>query len=170
MSLSTPLFAAALAIPLSLPAAAQDRATLGNDVAPMATTDPQIMIYRVAGVVDSGSDLNLGTATAFMCYNNSSTAENVRFRLLNWNGAVSADKTMVIPSKRTRTATTHLTLALLEDLSLAPGTPITQGSAGIIATNKDIYCSAMIVNASAVVPSGIALHMVRFNPQPGTVE
>lgn len=170
MSLSTPLFAAALAIPLTLPAAAQDRATLGNDVAPMATTDPEVMIYRVAGVVDSGGGPDFGTATAFMCYNNSRVTEKVRFRLINWIGVVISGKIMFIAPKGTRTAATHPTLALLEDLSLAPGVPITQGSAGIIATNKDIYCSAMIVNAGATIPSGIALHMVRFNPQPGTVE
>jgi len=42
--------------------------------------------------------------------------------------------------------------------------------AGIIATSKEIFCSAMIVDAVAAIPNGVALHMVRFNPAQGSVE
>jgi len=40
----------------------------------------------------------------------------------------------------------------------------------IASTTTFIFCSAMIVDAGASTPQGIALHLVRFNPMPGTTE
>ncbi|SMH32159.1 hypothetical protein [Mesorhizobium australicum] len=163
--------AAAVATLLALPASAQDRpATLGIGAAPMASVDPQMMIYRVAGVTNSTHTTAAGIATSFQCYNNSSVTENVRIRILNSSGIVKADLNFYIPPKKTYTASTHNTSVFYEEIILTSGTSISQGAAAIIATNRDIYCSAMIVDAAATIPNGIALHMVRFNPQPGSVE
>jgi hypothetical protein len=64
---------------------------------------------------------------------------------------------------------THGT-AIFSDFALAPGTAINQGSAVIQSTSVNVHCSGMIVDAAATVPQGIALHMVRLNPAPGTQE
>lgn len=163
--------AVTVALAFTVSGTAQDRTNpLGNGVAPMATTDPEMMIYRVAGVVNSNATMMNGVATSFMCYSNSAVAENVRIRILNWNGEVAGDIYHVIQSKRTVTFSTHSTASLAEDALLAEGKLINQGTAAIIATSKEVYCSAMLIDAATTVPNGIALHMVRFNPAPGTVE
>lgn len=163
--------AVTVALAFTVSGTAQDRTnSLGNGVAPMATTDPEMMIYRVAGVVNSSTTTMSGAATSFMCYSNSAANEKVRIRILNWNGQLEGDIYYVIQSKRTLTFSTQLTALLAEDAVVAGGKVINQGTAAIIATSKEVYCSAMVVDAAATVPNGIALHMVRFNPAPGTVE
>lgn len=73
MNVPTLAPAVALAAMLAVPALAQDTgSTLGNEVAPMATTSPEIMIYRVAGVTNTNDTVVESVATSFMCYNNSS--------------------------------------------------------------------------------------------------
>jgi hypothetical protein len=47
---------------------------------------------------------------------------------------------------------------------------VNQGVVNIEATNSAVFCNAMIVDAGAAIPDGIALHLVRVNPHPGTVE
>jgi hypothetical protein len=47
---------------------------------------------------------------------------------------------------------------------------IDQGAVVIDATESAVFCSAMIVDAAAIVPNGIELHLVRINPHPGSVE
>lgn len=160
-----------VALAFTVSGAAQDRTnSLGNGVAPMVTTDPEMMIYRVAGMADSGYTTMKGVATSFMCYSNSAATEKVRVRILNWHGGVEADVSHEVKSKRTLTFSTRSTAWLAEDVLLAAGKVINQGTAAIIATSKEVYCSAMLIDAAATVPSGIALHLVRFNPAPGTVE
>ena len=169
--MKVPALASVLALGLTISAAAQDRSnTLGNGVAPMATTDPQIMIYRVAGVHNTYEPDNDGSSTVFSCYNNSSVYETLRLRIIYRDGVLASDDSINMSPKRTLTLSTHNSAAFIEDLYLATGQLIMQGTAAIISTSKEIFCSAMIVDAAASVPSGIALHMVRYNPAPGTVE
>ncbi|HET7681127.1 MAG TPA: hypothetical protein VFK79_13470, partial [Xanthobacteraceae bacterium] len=68
------------------------------------------------------------------------------------------------------TLSTHFTRMFFEDAVLSPGEAINQGQAEIFATSVDIFCSVMIVDAEVVFPEGIELHLVRFNPMPGTLE
>jgi hypothetical protein len=56
------------------------------------------------------------------------------------------------------------------DMVLSPAVKVDQGFARISATAKGVYCSAMIVDASAFVPEGIALHMARVNAPTGVQE
>ena len=54
---------------------------------------------------------------------------------------------------------------------MSPGETINQGSAEILATSIEVFCSAMIVDAAVNFPGeGVALHLVRFNAIPGTQE
>ena len=48
--------------------------------------------------------------------------------------------------------------------------PIIQGFVSIYSTQSAVFCSAMIVDPTLIVPQGIDLHMVRFNAHRGTVE
>jgi hypothetical protein len=57
-----------------------------------------------------------------------------------------------------------------EDAVLSPGEVINQGSAEILASSIEVFCSAMIVDADVNFPEDIALHLVRFNAIPGSQE
>jgi hypothetical protein len=63
-----------------------------------------------------------------------------------------------------------LTRLFFEDAILSPGEAIEQGSAEILATSIQVFCSAMIISAAANVPEGIELHLVRLNAIPGSQE
>lgn len=81
--------AVALAAALAMPAASQDRTNaLQNGAAPMAETDPQLMIYRVADVRNTSDGGPAGAATVFFCYSNSSSNKVLRLRLFNYDGAL----------------------------------------------------------------------------------
>src|SRR5262245_44522918 len=127
-----------------------------------ATTDPEIIIYRGSGVADNGGAAGTGTATVFHCTNVSTVTENVRFVIRNFNSVIAANQVFPVSSHQTQTAVTHLT-NLFGGAVLSPGTSILGGVA-IAATTSNVFCTARTVDASAGVPSGIILPMVRFNP------
>ena len=152
-----------------LPAQAQDRAGRAQSAgAPLAITDPLKLIYRVSGVADNGGGANAGVATAFHCTNFSQVTETISFVVRNFDGTKKADQSFALASLATGTASTHIT-ALFVDGPLATGL-INQGSAQIQSTSLQVHCSAMIVDAAATVPQGIALHMVRINPASNSQE
>jgi hypothetical protein len=137
-----------------------------------AADDPFQVIYRVTGVLDSGSASGLGSATLFFCTNFSGVAERVRLSLrreLSFDGP-PINEVLDFDSGETRTWGTHGTATYSEDSHIAEGVEFLQGSAIISATSLHVHCSAAQVDASADVPSGSALHMVRLRPAPGTQE
>jgi len=127
-------------------------------------------IYRVSGVIDSGGNSQNGVATAFHCSNPRDETEKVRIIIRNFNGTTAANRDVNISPRRTVTAVTHETVLFEQDAILAAGNTINQGSAQIQATSRSVHCSAMIVDAAANVPQGIALHMVRYNSLNDTTE
>ena len=127
-------------------------------------------IYRVSGVTDSGEATNIGVATAIHCSNPRDGTEKVRIIIRDFNGSIAGNHDVQIPARRTITAVTHNTVIFEEDETLSPGNIINQGSAQIQASSLLVHCSAMIVDAAATVPQGIALHMVRYNPLNDTTE
>lgn len=135
-----------------------------------ATTDPLKVIYRVSGVRDSGSGAGVGVATSFHCSNFGSVAEIIRIVVRHADGGIAASRTFQINSGSTFTASTHATNLFSDNAFLAMGEAITQGLVTIQSTSLQVHCSAMIVDATASVPQGIALHMVRVNPVLNTQE
>jgi hypothetical protein len=133
-----------------------------------ATTDPEIIIYRASGVIDTGSASGAGVATVFQCTNVSTVSENLRFVIRNFNSIIVANQVFTVPSFFSQTASTHFT-NLYVNATLAPGTSI-NGTVAIAATTPNMFCTARTVDASASVPSGIILPMVRFNPMAGSEE
>ena len=127
------------------------------------------VIYKAAGVRDSGSAENAGTATTTHCTNTSGASQRIRYVVRNFNGAVVADAAFTVGAITTRTVSTHGTV-LVEDLPfLSPGVAIAQGVITIYATAASVICTIQVLDASTGVSVG-DLHLVRFNSIADTQE
>ena len=134
-----------------------------------ATTFPALTtIYVASGVFDSGGAENTGAVTSVHCSNVSGQNAQLRFLFLQINGAVVGNLTHSLPHGETVTASTRGTV-YFADTEVSTGA-INQGVVNVESTQSAVFCSAMIVGAAGPIPNGIALHMVRVNPHPGTVE
>ena len=130
--------------------------------------DPEVIIYRGSGVFDSDDPGNTGTATSFHCTNFSGVPETIRIVVRHRDATVLANMAFIIFHLNTVTASTHIT-NIYSDFTLGTGA-VFQGTAAIAATSVNITCTAMQIDAASLSPVGIALHMTRFNPVPGTQE
>src|SRR4051812_27471650 len=88
-----------------------------------AQTDPEVIIYRASGVIDTGSSAGVGVATVFQCTNISTAAENLRFVIRNFNAVIVANQAFSMLSFQTLTVGTHITNLYL-NTPLAPGTSV----------------------------------------------
>jgi len=127
-------------------------------------TDPEVLIYRVPGVLDNG-----GVATVFHCTNFSGANERIRFVSRNNGGGLTTNVAPTIAHLQTITVSTRDTVAYEEDLGLATGV-LVQGTTAIAATSINVICTAMTIDASTTVPIGVALRAIRFSPVPGSQE
>jgi hypothetical protein len=132
-----------------------------------AQSDPEIIIYRASGVLDTGTFVG-GVATVFQCTNVSTVSESLRFVIRNFNSVIVVNASFLVPSFQTQTASTNFT-ALFGNPTISAGQSV-NGTVAIAATTPNIFCTARTVDASAAVPSGIILPMVRFNPMAGRQE
>jgi hypothetical protein len=130
--------------------------------------DPEVIIYRFPGVTDSGGGINTGIATVFHCTNFSGAPENIRFVTRDFSGNLANNSSFSIVHLQSVTVSTHNTNAYIET-PLSTG-PITQGTTAIAATSINIICTAETIDASNVVPTGIARRGIRFSPVPGSQE
>jgi hypothetical protein len=153
-----------------LPAQAQRSHPEGAAPEPKAVGDPLQRIYRLSGVSDNGGAPERGRATSFHCTSGSTVNETLVIRVRDFDGDIVGARSIIIAPNRTRTLSTHFTRMFFEDATLSPGEAINQGSAEILATSVQVFCSAMIVDAEVNFPKGIALHLVRFNAIPGSQE
>ena len=156
---------AAAAVALALPVQAQDPryGSTAQQPAPQAVSDPLKVIYRVPGVRDTA-----GIATVFSCTSNSSVEELLKSTVRKDDGSEAGFAQIPIPARSTRVVATRDTNAFTESAS-GFATDL-QGIATISASTTNVFCSAMLVDPTPTTPNGIALHMVRFNPHPGTEE
>ena len=107
-----------------------------------AVGDPEVILYRVSGINANG-----GT-TELVCTPFSGVSESIRFVTRDVNGALVDNQAFT---------TAHLATKLFTSSSPSVGT------AAIAATSTNVVCSAGILG-------GIPLHLIRFNPAPGTQE
>ena len=136
-----------------------------SDPSSAAPGDPLFLIYVIPGVRDDGGNGDKGTATIIPCSNVTGSPQAIRVRVWQWNGAALGTVNLNVDPATTWTFSTHATLAFNDDYLInPPNTPVFQGLAAVYATDRNIFCSAMVVDASSAVPAGIALHMVRKNP------
>jgi len=132
-----------------------------------ATSDPEVVLYRGSGVVDS---LNNGgsTATAFSCTPFSGASENIRVVIRAQNASILANSVVTVSHLNTVVFSTNGP-ALFSTVSLATGI-IFGGTVAIAATSTSVVCTAMLVQVNNLAPEGIHLHLIRFNPLNGTQE
>src|SRR5262249_32182544 len=129
-----------------------------------AVGDPEVLIYRVAGAVDDGG--GGGLATSFFCTNFSGVAETLQILLRDPDGTpIGTNQAFSINHLQTVILSTH-DATTYTDTNLATGA--FQGTAAIAATSPNVTCTAMQVQTNITIPTGIALHMTRFSPAPGT--
>jgi hypothetical protein len=134
-----------------------------------AQSDPEVIIYRFAGVRDDGGTTNTGVVTAFHCTNFSGATENIRFVTRTFNGFLVSNLADTINHLGTLTAVTHINAAYQHDMNLATGI-VQQGTTAIAATSINIICTAMTIDAANPKPTGVALRGIRFSPVPGSQE
>ena len=133
--------------------------------------DPLVTLYVFPGVFDDASPSFQGVATVVSCTNFSSKTERIQFVLFNRDGSIVSNQTALIENLQTVTAGTHPTNLYLINLLIDPtAVPVRQGFIGIQATSPAMVCTAQVVDAAALVPSGIHLHGVRYNAVPGSQE
>jgi hypothetical protein len=120
------------------------------------------------GVRDDGGALDVGVATNFNCSNVSGITAQVRFVVRGLNGPIEGAQNFTLLHGATRTASTHLEATFDSDASLNTG-QVGQGLIQIYSTQSGVFCNASITDAGDG-GNGFDLHMVRFNPHPGTVE
>jgi hypothetical protein len=132
------------------------------------TTDPELVIYRIPGVLDSGGASNTGTATVFHCTNFSGAQENLRIVVRDSDSTIKGNLALVINHLQTVTLATR-GVAIYVETVFTMGT-IQQGTAAIAATSVEVVCTAVTVDAASASPVGFALRAIRFNPAPGSQE
>ena len=133
-----------------------------------AQSDPEVIIYRFPGVMDSGEPPFVGAATVFHCTNFSGATENIRFVTRNAGGTLTQNNAFPIPHLQTLTVATHDTTAYAE--FLLNTNAVAQGTTAIAATSINVICTAMTIDAANPKPTGLALRGIRFSPVPGSQE
>jgi hypothetical protein len=135
-----------------------------------AVTFPSLTtIYVGSGVRDDGGASGVGSATTFHCSNVSGVAATIRFLVLYSDGEIAISFPTPVQHGRTYTASTHATVAYIENTSFNVGS-ISEGVINIESTQSGVFCNAKSIDASTVAPIGVTLPLVRVNPHPGTVE
>lgn len=140
-----------------------------------ATTFPTLTtIYFAAGAVDSDIDNNEGVATVISCLNQSGQTASVRYQFRSLDGTLLAGGTLLVGHLATKNVSTQGSVSYFTSIPL-PTSVFFGGSIQVLSTQSAVYCTAMLLDASQASyvsggPGGVALHMVRLNPHPGTVE
>jgi len=125
--------------------------------------DPEVIIYRVSGVIDDGNVL----ATSFHCTNFSGATETIRVVTRSLVGALVRNVAGTAPHLSTAVLSTHHVF-IYPDTDMATGG--FAGTAAIAATSTNVTCTAMQVQTNVTNAVGVALHMTRFNLIAGTQE
>jgi hypothetical protein len=129
-----------------------------------AVGDPEVILYRTAGVVDADS----GWATTFLCTNFSGVNGTLTVVTRGATSTITVNHTVIIPHLNTVALSTR-EVFLFADTNMNTGV-VNPGTAAIAATSVNITCSAVQVQSNNAAPLMVKLHMTRFNPIPGTQE
>jgi hypothetical protein len=105
-----------------------------------------------------------------ICANVSGVPVSIRVAAFEFSGFKKADVTINnVGNAAVRTFSTHSTVLYSEDVVLHTGS-LSQGVINVEATNAAVFCTATMESASLDYPEAVDLHVVRVNPDPGTVE
>lgn len=127
--------------------------------------DPEVIIYRVSGVIDENS----GFATTFVCTNFSGVNETLRVVVRGASGTIAANVPANVVHLNTVVLSTRDVILYAADINLNTGV-INLGTAAIAATSVNITCNVVQVQFANTNPITVPLHMTRFNPIAGTQE
>jgi hypothetical protein len=131
-----------------------------------AVGDPEVILYRGSGLADNGPGGS--TVTTISCTPFSGVNENIRVVVRNLTGDIVANKAGVTSHLNTAVFSTSDT-AIYLDINMATGA-FPGGTVAIAATSTSVACTAMLIQPNNTAPVGVQLHMIRFNPLPGTAE
>jgi hypothetical protein len=127
-------------------------------------------IYVGSGVASLRAGVGaVNIATAFSCSNVSGQNANVRVLVLAPSGAFVADHSALVAHGASITVSTSIIAVLTQSVLNGAGN-LRQGTVNIESTQSAVFCTAMILDPESLVPSGVALRLVRINPHPGAVE
>jgi hypothetical protein len=128
--------------------------------------DPYQLVYRASGVIDDTTD---SVATMIACTNYSTVTENVAIIFRSDTGASLYFNPQQVASGATISVSTHASFLYPNVMNAATGT-IVGGFLSVGSSTVNVSCSAWIALANTRQPSGLQLHMVRFNPATNSVE
>jgi hypothetical protein len=149
--------------------AAATSITLAAILPAPATTFTLRTIYVGSGVYDDGSGASgVGVATSVHCTNLSGKLATIRVSFYYGHGGLAGTDIANVANKLTRTVSTH-SVGYFTNVGVNTGT-LSQGVLNVTSTESAVFCTAMIVDAAGPIPTGVPLHLVRFNPHPGSVE
>ena len=131
---------------------------------------PLKLVYRIPGVRDNGGAVNVGITTVAICTSYSDIPEKMEFSVYEYDGTQKGQllKASISPSG-SLTMVTHGTNVYLADAFFATGV-VVGGHMFIRSSTPKVVCTAMVLDASAAAPSGVALHSVRHNSPAGVQE
>ncbi len=133
------------------------------------------LIYRASGVIDNrypgyGNPTYIGSATVVTCTNFSTSSQYINMRFVNYDGTNIRELSFIRSRGLSYTVATHAVGAFPASMYLVQPVSYSGGSLEISATSPAVICSAVVVDSAGTNAAGISLHLVRFNPYPGTQE
>jgi hypothetical protein len=132
-----------------------------------ATSFPGLtLIYVASGVVDR--DSNPAVATTIPCTNLSGKVAAVRWLFVNDAGTVEGSKDISMSNGVTQVISTAQSTDNFTE-SVVSDAASFQGQVRVYSTQSAVFCSVLIASPDNSDP-GNALHLVRFNANPGTDE
>ena len=108
------------------------------------------------------------TALAVFCSNVSGQTASVRILILHRSGGVSLNVTRTLDHGEAHTFATQNIVSIGEE-SFGTGS-ILGGTLNVESTQSGVFCTAYLMDTETLGPNGMALHLIRVNPHPGTVE
>ena len=128
---------------------------------------PPRLIYVAAGAADWINPVVVSTVVG--CTNLSGQNATVRWSFFKGdNGSLLGSLAQVVPHARTVFVRTHNGLGFYGGLNVSTAEEF-DGMVIVYSTQSAVFCSAVVANPPASELQ-VDLHMVRFNPHPGTVE
>ena len=114
-----------LASTIRMPSAAAAAQTSNGDIyfpkiAPEATTDREVGLYRLPGAMASGAD-NSGVATSMRCTNYSAVPERLHFWIMDDAGTILINTSTILAGRATSTYSTNATVSMTETSLTSPG-------------------------------------------------
>ena len=131
-----------------------------------AVGDPEVIIYRISGVIDN----NIGFATIFWCTNFSGVPETLRVVVRGPTSTIAANNAVTVNHLNTAALATRDVNLFTGETNMNTGVIDPGGTAAIAATSVNITCTAMQVQTNVANAVGIALHVTRFSPIANTQE